>query len=421
MNLFAIAILSVIIVDFFLSSIADFLNLRELSKEVPPALSTIYDADQYRKSQHYLRVNTYFNRVNAVFNLSITLLFWFAKGFSLLDSGLRGMNQGPLLTGILFIGTLAFLKMLTDLPFSLYHTFVIEEKFGFNKTTPRTFFLDRLKGLGLTLVLGIPLLTGILAFFEYAGPAAWLYCWAAVVAFTLLVQFVAPTWIMPLFNKFTPIDPGELKTAILSYAQRIGFSLENVFVMDGSKRSSKSNAFFTGFGRHRRIVLFDTLVSHIGVRELVAVLAHEMGHYKKHHILFSILIGIGHTGVLFFLLSLFLTNQALFDAFYVSTPSVYGGLIFFSLLYTPIELFMGILMQLLSRKNEFAADRFAAQTTHDPDALMSALKRLAAENLSNLTPHPFYVFLNYSHPPLMERLQALAAYPIRGGFGSETR
>jgi STE24 endopeptidase len=419
-NPFAVTILFVIVTEFFLTTLADFLNLRALSKEVPPALRTIYDAGQYWKSQNYLRVNTYFDGVHAVFNLGITLMFWFGKGFPLLDSGLREMNRGPLLTGLLFIGSLAFIKMLIDLPFSLYHTFVIEEKFGFNKTTPQTFFLDRLKGLGLALLLGTPLLTGILAFFEYTGHTAWLYCWAVVVMFMLLVQFIAPTWIMPLFNKFTPIEPGQLKTAILSYAQRIGFSLENVFVMDGSKRSSKSNAFFTGFGKHRRIVLFDTLISHTGVSELVAVLAHEMGHYKKHHILVSLLIGIIHTGVLFYLLSLFLSIQALFDAFYVSKPSVYAGLIFFSLLYTPIELLMGLLMQLLSRRNEFAADRFAAKTTHDPAALISALKKLAAENLSNLTPHPFYVFLNYSHPPLMERLQALATYPQSDGASSET-
>lgn len=410
MNAIAVLILSVIIAEFVLSTIADLLNLRSLSRELPPALSDIYDSGQYRKSQHYLTVNTYFGWVKGAVNLSITLLFWFGKGFEALDTWLRGMNQGTLLTGLLFIGTLAFFKLLLDLPFSIYGTFVIEEKFGFNKTTVRTFLLDRLKGLGLSLLLGIPLLTGILAFLEYSGHNAWLYCWGIVTGFMLIVQFVAPTWIMPLFNKFTPIEPGELKTAILSYARQIGFSLENVFVMDGSKRSSKSNAFFTGFGRHRRIVLFDTLIAHTGVRELVAVLAHEMGHYKKRHILLSLLIGISHTGILFFLLSYFLTNPSLFDAFYVSNLSIYAGLVFFGMLYTPIELFMGILMQLLSRKNEFAADRFAAKTTRDPEALMSALKKLAAENLSNLTPHPFYVFLNYSHPPLLERLHALAAY-----------
>jgi STE24 endopeptidase len=410
LNPVAVLILTVIIAEFIVTAIADRLNLRGLSQPLPPILSDIYDADQYRKSQHYLTVNTYFDWVNSGVSLAVTLLFWFGKGFTILDAGLREMNQGPILTGLLFIGTLALLKSLVDLPFSIYHTFVIEEKFGFNKTTVRTFILDRLKGLGLALLLGIPLLTGILAFLEYCGHNAWLYCWGVVVVFMLILQFVAPTWIMPLFNKFTPIEPGELKTAILSYAQRIGFSLENVFVMDGSKRSSKSNAFFTGFGRHRRIVLFDTLINHTGAGELVAVLAHEMGHYKKHHILLSLLIGIAHTGVLFFLLSLFLSYQGLFDAFYVSEMSVYAGLIFFSMLYTPIELFMGILMQLLSRKNEYAADRFAAETTHDPEALISALKKLAAENLSNLTPHPFYVFLTYSHPPLMDRLQALAAH-----------
>lgn len=414
MNFIAILILSVIIAEFILTSVAELLNLRSLSHELPPILSDIYASDQYRKSQAYLTVNTRFDWMSGSVALAVTLLFWFGNGFALLDGWLRGLNHGPLLTGLLFIGTLAILKTLMDLPFSLYRTFVIEEKFGFNKTTLRTFILDRLKGLGLALLLGIPLLTGILAFFEYAGPHAWLYCWGIVVGFMLILQYVAPTWIMPLFNQFKPIAPGELKTAILSYARRIGFSLENVFVMDGSKRSSKSNAFFTGFGRHRRIVLFDTLINHTGMSELVAVLAHEMGHYKKHHILFSLIFGIAHTGVLFFLMSLVLSHRELYEAFYVSEISVYAGLVFFSILFTPIELFMGILLQLFSRKNEFAADRFAAETTGTPDALMSALKKLAAENLSNLTPHPFYVFLNYSHPPLLERLQALAAYPKSG-------
>lgn len=416
MNHIAVIILIALLAEYFFNTLADVLNLNALSKDLPPSFRGVYDAEQYRKSQEYLRVNTRLGWVASVVSLIAILLFWFGKGFPALDGWLRELNQGPIITGLLFSGILILLKMLLSQPFSIYNTFVIEQRFGFNKTTWQTYVMDRLKGLMLALLLGVPLLAGILAFFEYAGTGAWLYCWGAVALFTLFIQFIAPTWIMPLFNKFSPIEPGELRSAILSYARDIGFSLENVFVMDGSKRSSKSNAFFTGFGRHRRIVLFDTLISQTSTRELVAILAHEMGHYKKRHILISLIISMVHTGILFFLLSLFLTYQGLFDAFYMGTPSVYAGLVFFSMLFSPIELFLSILMQMLSRRNEYEADRFAAETTRDPEALAGALKKLSVENLSNLTPHPLYVVLNYSHPPIIERLNALcrSGLPARG-------
>ncbi|MDX9785998.1 MAG: M48 family metallopeptidase [Desulfobacterales bacterium] len=410
MNHIAVIILVAFFFVFFLNLLADILNLSRLSQDLPTALKDIYDPEKYRNAQSYLKANTRFEWIYAAVQLLITLCFWFGKGFPLLDTWLQQLTQHRMIQGLLFIGLLIFAKGLLDLPFSIYSTFVIEEKFGFNQTTLKTFFLDRLKGVFLTIVLGAPLLAGILAFFEYAGANAWLYCWAAVVMFMLVIQFIAPAWIMPLFNQFTPIESGELKSAILAYAQRIGFALENVFVMDGSKRSSKSNAFFTGFGKHRRIVLFDTLIRQATTTELVAVLAHEMGHYKKHHIFISLAIGIAHTGLIFLLLSFFLSYQGLFDAFYMDAPSVHGGLIFFAMLYTPIELVLGILMQMLSRRNEYAADRFAAETTNDAEALASALKKLSALNLSNLTPHPFYVWLHDSHPPLLERMRALASY-----------
>jgi len=212
---------------------------------------------------------------------------------------------------------------------------------------------------------------------------------------------------MPLFNKFEPLEDGELKTAIISYADAVNFPLKNVFVMDGSKRSGKSNAFFTGFGKNKRIALFDTLIAQHTVSELVAVLAHEIGHYKKKHILKSLIIGIVHTGVMFFLLSLFISYQGLFDAFYMDQQSVYAGLIFFGMLYSPIEFFLGIFLQMRSRKNEYEADRFAVETTKDSESMTNALKKLSAHNLSNLVPHPFYVFMNYSHPPVLERIKAI--------------
>jgi STE24 endopeptidase len=230
---------------------------------------------------------------------------------------------------------------------------------------------------------------------------------------SLAMQFIFPTWIMPLFNKFTPMESGELKEAILKYARSVNFPIKNVFVMDGSKRSSKSNAFFTGFGRNKRIALFDTLIEKHTVPELVAVLGHEIGHYKRKHILQGMVISILHTGVLLFLLSVFLNSAGLYGAFYMEQHSVYAGLLFFGLLYTPIELLLSIVMQMVSRRNEYQADHFAAETIDEPESMVDALKKLSASNLSNLTPHPFYVFLNYSHPPLLQRIQAIQRYEAR--------
>jgi len=302
---------------------------------------------------------------------------------------------------------LMFAKSFISLPFSIYHTFVIEEKFGFNKTSVKTFILDMVKGLGLGILLGGPLLAGLLAFFQYSGTYAWLYAWGATTAFTLVVQFIAPTWIMPLFNKFTPLEDGELRQTIMNYAKEVKFSLENLFVMDGSKRSSKSNAFFTGFGKHKRIALFDTLIEKHTVKELLLVLAHEIGHYKKKHIIKSMIISILHMGIMFYLISIFLNHKGLFDAFYMQEMSIYAGLIFFGMLYSPVEMILSVFMQIFSRKNEYEADKFAADTTMDSQSMIDALKKLSADNLSNLTPHPFYVFLNYSHPPVLQRINAL--------------
>ena len=407
MNFITIIILCTIGVDFILNLTADRLNLKHLRSELPRVFEGVYDPERYRKSQQYLRATTQFGWITSTFNLCLILVFWFAEGFPLLDKWVRTFELGPVLSGLVYIGVLMLLKTALSLPFSVYATFVIEARFGFNKTTPQTYVMDLLKGLILALLLGTPLLAAILAFFQYAGPHAWWYCWIGVTLYMLVVQFVAPTWIMPLFNKFTPLEEGELKSTILSYANSIDFPLENVYQMDGSRRSTKSNAFFTGFGKHKRIVLFDTLIKQHPVNELVAVLAHEMGHYKKKHIRQSLILGILQTGLMLFLLSHFITYQGLFDAFYMPQQSIYAGMIFFAMLYAPIDFFVGILMQVLSRKNETVADRFAAETTKDPVSMVDALKKLSVHNLSNLTPHPFYVFLNYSHPPVLKRIQSL--------------
>jgi len=407
MNSIALIILLAIVLDFLLNGLADYLNLKMLRSDVPEPFEGVYEPDRYRKSQEYLKVNTRFGWITAGFDVIVMLGFWFGKGFPLLDQWVRSFDFGPVISGLVYMGILVLFKGILALPFSVYATFVIEERFGFNQTTWPTFLLDLAKGVLLAVLLGMPLLAGVLVFFEYAGANAWWFCWIAVTLYMLGVQFIAPTWIMPLFNKFTPLDDGELKSAILAYAGSINFPIENVYVMDGSRRSRKSNAFFTGFGRHRRIVLFDTLIKQHTNAELLAVLAHEMGHYKKKHILQSMVLGILQMGIMLYLLSIFISYQGLFDAFYMPQKSVYAGLIFFGMLYSPLGFFIGIFMQMLSRKNETEADRFSVETTRDPGAMVAALKQLSMHNLSNLLPHPLYVFLNYSHPPVLERIRAI--------------
>jgi STE24 endopeptidase len=407
MNIYATVILATLLVGLILNIVTDILNLGALGDTLPDEFKDVYDSEKYRKSQEYTRTNTKFGFITSSFSLLITLAFWFGGGFNYMDQVVRSWQLHAVWTGLIYIGILILLRAMLSLPFSIYSTFVIEERFGFNKTTPATFFLDLVKGLLLSVVIGAPLLAGILAFFQFAGGLAWVYCWFGTIVFMLFVQYIAPNWIMPLFNKFTPLEEGDLRRAIEKYAESVRFPLKGIFVMDGSKRSTKSNAFFTGFGKNKRIALFDTLVAKNSVDELVAVLAHEIGHYKKKHIMKSMVIGILHTGVMFFLLSIFLTHQGLFDAFYMEQPSVYVGLIFFGMLFTPIELILSIFLHIFSRKNEYEADRFAATTVEKPLSLVGALKNLSVDNLSNLTPHPLYVFLNYSHPPVLQRIKTI--------------
>ena len=412
MNIFAVIILVSLLVDFVLNLVSDYLNIKAMKPVVPDEFSDVYDDDAYRKSQEYTRETTRFGILTGTFDLILLLVFWFVGGFNILDHLVREWHFNPIVTGICYIGILVVARSILHIPFSIYSTFVIEERYGFNKTTFGTFILDMVKGTLLGAVIGIPLLAAILWFFYYTGALAWLYGWLGVVVFTVTLQFVAPRWIMPLFNKFTPLEDGELKQAILDYAKSVDFKVENIYVMDGSKRSSKSNAFFTGFGKHKRIALFDTLIENHSTDELVAVLAHEIGHYKRKHVLKGMIISILHTGVLFLLLSIFLQFKGLYNAFYMDQTSLYTGLVFFGLLYSPIELVLSILMQMFSRKNEYEADAFAAKTVKKAESMVLALKKLSRDNLSNLTPHPFYAFLNYSHPPVLERIRAIRKYEV---------
>jgi STE24 endopeptidase len=409
LNAIALVVLAALLLNWLLGVLADALNLRALEPEVPPEMARHYDAETYRRSQEYTRARTRFGLITASFDLVLLLGFWWLGGFEWLDGLVRTLGYGEVVSGLFYVGALVLGSQLIGLPFDVWSTFVIEERFGFNRTTPRTFVLDRLKGLLLMALIGGPLLAAIFAFFANAGPLAWLWCWLVVTAVTLVIQFVGPTWIMPLFNKFQPLEEGELSSAILAFARKVGFPLGGVYVIDGSRRSSKANAFFTGFGSTKRIALYDTLIEKQSTPELVAVLAHEVGHYKRGHILKGVLIQIAHLGLLFWLISLFLDSAPLFEAFGVSQPSVYVGLVLFALLYTPIELVLSLVMHAFSRKHEYEADEYAVRNTGTGEALVEALKKLSVENLSNLSPHPFYVALHHSHPPLLARIRAIRA------------
>ncbi len=410
MNIWLIVVLSIIIISFCLEIIVSNLNLRALTPELPKEFEGIYNRDEYEKSQNYTKETTRFGMFENSISTILTLGFIILGGFNWIDSLARGFGYNSIVTGLIFTAILGLLSFVIGIPFSLYSTFVIEEKFGFNKTTLRTFILEIVKGIVLAALLGGPLLALIFWFFETSGSYAWIYCWAGVVVFSIVMQFIAPVLIMPLFNKFTPLDPGELKDKITDYSTKEKFQLSGIFTMDGSKRSTKLNAFFTGFGKFRKIVFFDTLVEKLNPDEIVAVLAHEMGHFKLKHIIKMMIISIVQTGFMFFLLSLFLKFPEISKGFKLEEPSIYTSLVFFGFLYSPISLFSSIGFNILSRKHEYQADAYAAKTTGDVQQLITSLKKLSRANLSNLTPHPVHVFLHYSHPPLLQRINSLREY-----------
>ncbi|MEJ2745452.1 MAG: M48 family metallopeptidase [bacterium] len=416
MNIYLAAVLTILIGGYLLDLVADLLNLRHLSSELPDEFKDVYDPEKYKKSQDYLKANTTLSLLNGGLTTALTIVFILVGGFNFIDCLARGFDLGRIPTGLIFAGGVMLLLQLCHIPFDAYRTFVIEEKFGFNKTTPRIFITDVLKKWLLSALFGGVLFAAVVWIFSAVGALAWLYCWAVVSSFQIFIIFIAPAVILPMFNKFTPLEEGGLKTAIEDYAGSQGFKMRGVFTMDASRRSGKSNAFFAGFGRFRRIVLFDTLIRKHTVDELISVLAHEMGHYKRGHILRSTLLMILTTGLMFFVLSLFINNGGLFEAFGMSHVSVYASIFFFGFLFIPIQTVISIFGNVLSRRHEYQADAYAALTYGRPEAMISALKKLSADNLSNLTPHPVKVFLDYSHPPMLQRISALRKRcPVHAG------
>ena len=401
MNVYTAFILVALVADFALVRAADVLNLHALRLQPPGR-----DPAHHGRMREYTAARIRFDMVAATVELTLLLAFWFTGGFGWLDRAARRLLLGPVPTGLLFLGALALAHTLLAMPLRWWSTFVIEARFGFNTTTPRTFWTDLVKGLALAVVLGGPLLSAVLWLFG-ATEWAWLWCWVVSAVFAVAIEFVVPTWILPLFNRFTPLPEGPYRSGILAYARAVAFPLEDVFVIDGSRRSTKANALFTGFGRHKRVALFDTLLEKLDAGEVVAVVAHEVGHYQLGHVVRALLVGIAQMGALFFLLSRFLGERALFAAFSVAEPSVHAGLVLFALLLTPFERVASIALHAWSRRNERAADAFAARTTGAGGPLASALDRLSTDALSNPTPHPLYVALHYSHPPVRDRIRAL--------------
>lgn len=406
MNTLFYIIIIILTAQFLVETVLDYLNASHYGDPVPDELNDVFDTEEYEKSQAYKKTNYRFGLLTSTFSLLLTLGFLIFGGFEWVDQIVRDLTDNPILMALLFFGIIIIGSDIVTLPFAYYSTFIIEEKFGFNKTTKTTFFMDKLKGWLMMVVIGGGLLALIIWFFEWAGSSFWIYAWALVAVFTLFMNLFYSKLIVPLFNKLTPLETGSLKNKIQNYAENVGFELDKIFVIDGSKRSTKANAYFSGFGREKRVTLYDTLIDDLKEEEIVAVLAHEVGHYKRKHILFNLTASILLTGLTLFLLSLFINNPEVSRAIGVSRPSFHAALIGFGILYSPISGVTGLIMNHLSRKFEYQADDYAKHT-YAALPLITSLKKMSKNSLSNLTPHPAYVFAHYSHPPLISRIRNL--------------
>ena len=400
-------VIGALIVEYLLSTISAILNVNSITEELPSQFIDVYDREKYARSQAYLKAKTRFGLLSSTFGLSFILVVIHLGLFGCLDGFVREQTNNPILAGLLFFAIIFIINDIITIPFSIYSTFVIEQKFEFNRTTPGTYLVDKLKGYLVTTLLGGIVLGTILFFFDYYGPSGWWIAWLAIALFMVGIQPLFVHIIAPMFNKFTPLEKGGLRSAIEAYAEKVKFPLTRIDVMDGSRRSSHSNAYFSGFGKSKRVALFDTLLTQHNTEEIVSVVAHEVGHYKKKHIILGTILSVLETGVMLFVFRFIMSDSDLFLVFGVEQVSVYAGVIFFSLLYAPVNLITSLFTCALSRYNEYQADRYAFDTTGNKEALISMLKGLAANNLSHLTPHPMTVFLSYSHPPVTRRIEAI--------------
>jgi STE24 endopeptidase len=408
-ELLFLLIVAIVVLGFLLDLVLDYLNFTTLGKELPDFLEGIYEPEKYSEQQNYQRVNYRFGLISGVFSFLLILGMLLFNGFAFLDHLVRTISSSPILQALMFFGIIGFAADLLTTPFDIYHTFVIEQRFGFNTTTPGTYVLDKLKSWLLAVVIGGGLLALIVVVYEKTGDYFWLIVWGIITLFSVFVSYFYTTLILPLFNKLTPLEDGELREAIEAFAWKAKFNLRNIYIMDGSKRSTKGNAYFSGFGRQKKIVLFDTLIKEHTTEELVAVLAHEIGHYKKKHIPKGMILSVLQTGVLLYIFSLLVGSPLLSASLGSPETGFHMGLLAFGILYSPVSEIISIGMNVISRRYEFQADEFAAQKSGSKN-LQEALKKLSSKNLTNLQPHPLYVFVHYSHPPLAERLQALQKF-----------
>lgn len=400
-------VLCALIGYYLLDSLAKILNLLGLKTQVPGEFADIYDESRYRRSQKYTKTNTEFELLQATCSLAALLVFWFYGGFESLDRWVRQFGLTNTVAGFVYVSVLCAAREAISLPFEVYHTFVIEQRFGFNRTELKTFVLDRLKEWLLSSLLLCVFSFIVLTLFSYLGENAWLVAWACTAVLSWILIYIAPTLILPLFFKFSPLPEGTLKERVTALCAQQHFSVRELLVIDGSRRSSKANAFFTGFGSNKRIALYDTLIANHPVPELLAVLAHEIGHFKRHHIAKHFAFGQLNLLLFFFAASLCVNRPEIFAAFGITTPSVYVGLTLFFILIKPAAVLVGVAANYWSRIHEFEADQFAAEAMGDPNPLIRALKRLSKDSLSNLTPHPLLVALHFTHPSVLARVLAL--------------
>jgi STE24 endopeptidase len=407
MNIFTCLVLSFVVAIYLIETISDLLNLKNISSDIPQEFEGFFDKEKYAKAQRYLKDNTKFAISSSTVALLLQVAFILVGGFNYVNSLAVSLGFGTIITGLIFAGILYLICEIVELSFSTYSTFVIEEKFGFNKMNVKTFISDFLKSLIINGIIQGVIFSVIVWLFSSIEHYAWLYAFAAITSFELFVTFIYPIVVMPLFNKYTPLEDGELKNSVEEYAKKENFKMKGLFKMDNSKRSTKSNAFFTGFGKSRRIVLFDTLIQKHTAAELTSVLAHEMGHFKLGHIIKQMIFSFASMGVMLFVLSLFINETWIYTAFLMSSKPVYAGVIFFAFLYTPFSFLLSVISSYFSRKYEYEADSYAVTTYKHPQDMINALKKLSVDNLSSLRPHKFKVFLEYSHPPVLERINAI--------------
>lgn len=399
-------IIAILIIDFAIDKIISYLNAKHFDDKIPNELADVYNEKEYFQSQAYKKENYRFSLLRSGFTMMLTLFFFIFEGFAWVDNVARSFSTDEITVALIFFGIIMIGSEILSIPFSYYHTFIIEEKYGFNKTSKRLFIVDKLKGLLLSATIGGGVLAIIIWFYQMTGDYFWAYTWLFIGVFTIFVTMFYSSLIVPLFNKQSPLEEGELKDAIFAFSKKTGFTVNNIYVIDGSKRSTKANAYFSGFGGRKRIVLYDTLINDLDTEEIVAVLAHEIGHYKKKHVLINMALSLLVTGITLYIFSLFIDNALLSKALSVDIPSFHIGLITFGILYSPISEVTGIFMNMISRKFEYQADDFA-KNQYNGSSLVSSLKKLSKNSLSNLTPHRANVFIHYSHPTLLQRVRNL--------------